>query len=494
MVAVHRELPTQRRLESPAEASAPVSQIVAEAGRLTTACGPLAPSLTRPTTPPVRAVPRAPAAMGAWWGQRLFGSVKGALLGAAAALLATGISTARAAGGEARGTRKELVFVGMNPGAEREANTLKGWSPTGVAFVGPARIQDHALVNGKLVDLAGAPGREAFARALGLSTEKQAKLTALLEKTDRWGRDELARLARVFAEGEHGDRVIERIVLSGHSLGTGIWGDDNGEISWANLAELAEVFPKAARQVEDLAVAACYAGGEAQAQRFKAIFPHLKTFWGYQGSAPGAASGSVWHLKRWEAQTRGPTDTKLDRKAVAGLRKGENVATWSASRGYDDGRAPAPLASLRANYQVTVGMVDRYRTGELEMANPGAGPLRRHYENLQRLLQRADLPAEERPQLDAERQEVIRLIYYRRVAGYFEAEHGATLDRAFESLGLERPDFAKLPRRDALVAITHFDLAAQSQTGLSPVVREAQALLVHGLRDMRAERIPQAWL
>jgi hypothetical protein len=474
--------------------------------------GPIEPALTRPEVKPaVRATPaRSAAAVGAWWGRRLLTSVKGALLGATTALMMAGAPLARAApsgtigpgpseparGAGRGGPRrpKALVFVGMNPGAEGEAKTLARWSATQVIFIGPGRVQDQVLVGGKAVDLATADGRATFARALALPEAAQAQLTALLAGADRWGRDELARLARVFAEAEHGDTTLERLVLSGHSLGPAVWGDDNGELSWRSLATLAQLFPQAARQVEDVAVAACYAGGESQVRQFQAIFPNLQTFWGYHGSAPGAASGSVWHLKRWEAQTRGSTDAHLDRRAVAHLRKGGNVATWTASRGYDNGAEPAALTSLRDSYARTLGVVDRYRTGELEMADPGAGPLRSHYENLQRLLQRGDLPAEERPPLEAEREEVIRLIYYRRVAGYFEAEHRATFDRAFEALGLERPDFAKLSRKDALAAIGQFELRAQHTPGAGPAVQEARALLVRGLRDMRPERIPQAWL
>lgn len=445
---------------------------------------------------PIRDLPKTPSALGRWWGRVVRGPVvKATLLGASSFLLTFGAPLAsprRANAAPSAAKKREVVFLGFNPGAKHEATKLGEWAPEGVAFVGPARLQDRALVDGRLVDLSGEGGRAAFAERLDLPAEARAKLVHALEITDAGGRDEVARLARLFAEAERGDRVIERLVLSGHSLGAGLWGDDNGEMSWKALEALTQAFPKAARQVEDVLVAACYAGGRTQMNRFRAMFPRVKSLWGYAGSAPGAYSGSVWHMKRWERQTRGPGDDRLDRSEVAHLRKGDNVAIWTRGRGFDDGRTKRPLSQLRDDYARTRDLVPLFLSGAQQVRDPGRGPLREHYGNLQALLQRPELPEAERPPLEAEREMVIRLLYYGRVARYFEEAHAPALDRAYEALDRDRPDFSRLSREDALAEILALERAAAASD--RPEVAHAARLLTEGLRDLEPERIPSAWL
>ena len=43
---------------------------------------------------------------------------------------------------------------------------------------------------------------------------------------------------RILSEAEMGERKIDRMVLSGHSVGSQIWGDDNGEIGFDELERL----------------------------------------------------------------------------------------------------------------------------------------------------------------------------------------------------------------------------------------------------------------
>lgn len=442
---------------------------------------------------PAPEVPKTPSALGAWWGRFTERpAVRAVVLGLSGFAMAIGGSLASAKPAQAKPKRREIVMLGMNAGAKHEAKSLRKYAREGVALAGPSRLQDRALVDGRIVDLATDRGRAAFAASLGLPAPTRAAVTKLLANTEEWGKDEMARLVRLFAEAERGDRAIERMILSGHSLGTGVWGDDNGEIGWADLAALARTFPKAARQVEDLMVSACYAGGRTQANRLKAIFPRLKTLWGYHGSAPGAYSGAVWHLKAWEKQTRGAGEP--DRKGVAHLRKGKSVATWSETRGYDDGKPKAPLTRLRADYARTRDLVPLYVSGQRTMANPGRAPLREHYGNLQRLLQRPETPDAERADLETERDLVIRLIYYPLVAQRFTAHHAATVTSAYEDLGLEAPDFAQLSRKAALAAVQRFARAADQAETQTDDVREARALLTEGLRDLDPERIPSGWL
>lgn len=443
---------------------------------------------------PIKDVPKSSAELGSWWGRVATSRVvKAVMLGASGLLFSVGAqATTLRRAGTIQPPNRQIVFVGMNAGAQYESGKLKQWTKDGVALVSTAKVQDHVLVDGKLLDLSTAPGQEKLATSLGLDTVGTAHLLKAFDLTGADGRDEVAQLATLFAEAEHGERVIERLVLSGHSLGSELWGDDNGEISWKVLGAIAKAFPEAARQVEDVMVAACYAGGRTQMEEFKSIFPKAKSLWGYSGTAPGSASGSVWHMKRWEKQTRGEGDAKIDRGAVLHLRKGDNVAVWTESKGYDDGQVKAPMSRLRADYNRTRDITPLFLSGERQVEHTGRGPLREHYGNLQRLLQRTELPAAERAPLLEERKMVIRLIYYKRVSGYFAKTHKQTLSQAFEAVGLKAPDFAKLSRKAALQAIRTFEQAATHNT--DPQVKQAGSLLTEGLRDLSADKIPSAWL
>ncbi len=442
---------------------------------------------------PIEDVPKTGADLGRWWGGLATSALtKAVMLGASGFLFTVGAQITNLTRAMASTTKHQVVFVGMNDGAKHEAKKLDRWTKEGVTLVSNSKLQDHARAGGQRFDLRASEGQLQFAHALGLKGTAATHLQEAFDITGSDGRDEMAGLASLFAEAQRGERVIERLVLSGHSLGSELWGDDNGEISWQALGELSKAFPEAARQVEDIMVAACYAGGRTQMEQFRSIFPKAKTLWAYSGTAPGAASGSVWHMKRWEKQTRGAGDAKIDRGAVQHLRKGDNVAVWTESKGYDNGEVKAPMYRLEANYARTRDIVPIFLSGQRQVENTGRGPLREHYGNLQRLLQRTELPAAERAPLLAERKMVIRLIYYKRVAGYFATAHKRTLQQAFKAVGLESPDFAKLSRKDALQEIRTFEQAAAGSD--SPQVQQAEALLTEGLRDLSADKIPSAWL
>ena len=79
-------------------------------------------------------------------------------------------------------------------------------------------------------------------------------------------------------EAEMGERTIERLVFSGHSVGSGVWGDENG-IEMAPSKKTMDIFPKASGQVEDVLLAACYSGGQNTMKTYRGLFPNLKTIW-----------------------------------------------------------------------------------------------------------------------------------------------------------------------------------------------------------------------
>jgi hypothetical protein len=395
-------------------------------------------------------------------------------------------------------SNNDVVLVGMNESSAHEAAHLRGRG-VNVTHVKDAATNDaittrDAQGRTQTHDLTTADGARSFALTLGLPAEQTAKLADVIHNAGADARDEVAQLAQVWAQAERGGQVPSRLVLSGHNVGSGVWGDHNGKLDFNTLGKLAEVMPKAARSVEDLHLSACYSGGQPLMEKYRGMFPNAKTIWAYTGSAPGSYSGATGHLSRWDSATRG-TKEALQRELAAGTRKGENVAVWSKEHGYVDGRPPAPLSDVREAVTRGQATFEGFSSGAQKVTDPQTGPLREHYNDVQRLLQHPELPASERPALEQRRDATIRLLYYSKtVAGNFQAAHAATLKSGFEALGLPVPDFKALTRAEGLATIAEFERKLASANPVPASARQLLPLLTEGLRDLRASRIPEAWI
>ncbi len=389
----------------------------------------------------------------------------------------------------------DVLVVGFNGGAKAEADSLskRGNNVTLVqdSFAGNDKIRGTGANAGKTYDLSTNAGVDQFAFSLGLPAAQTTEIAKVLKDVGPDARDEMGQLARVWAGGEKGGKVPSRVVLSGHSVGSQIWGDDNGSATYKQFQDLAKAMPKAAAQVEDLHLAACYAGTQTNADSFKEAFPNMKTFFGYHDSAPGTWSGAQTHLARWDNATKGRKED-LDRSIAANSRKGENVATWNRTAGFNDGQTPAPLADTRATVTNKESLYQDHLSGKSVQGQPGSGPLRDYYNDLQRLIRHPDLPASERAGLEARREQAIRMIYYApNVAPKFNAHNASALKAGYEAMGMTAPNFGTMSRADALQAIQAFD--AKVGAGSPAAAREAQRLL-HGLRDLTPSVIPAGWV
>ncbi|MCK6544690.1 hypothetical protein L6R52_02395 [Myxococcota bacterium] len=391
---------------------------------------------------------------------------------------------------------RSIVYVGMNVDARHEVENLRGAvGKAGVTFIEKGAKPDVVNVGDASYDLASPEGRTAFAAKLGLVGDRAAALEQVLLDAGDNGRDELGQLARVFAQAERGERNIERIVFSGHSVGSSVWGDDNGTLAWTTVGALTTIFPRAAGQVQDLLIAACYSGGEDTMDQYRAMFPNVKTIWAYDGSAPGSVSGAVPHILRWERGTRGTSIDNLNRDAAKGTRKGENVAVWTESKGYANGQEPLPLETVMETYTTSKPAVERARTGELVVENPQTGELREHYNHIQRLLGRKDLTPEQRTELKGERDFVIRLLFFKNVSHFFSLTHKSAITAGYQAVGLQAPDFSKLSRADALKAIADFDAKVAELGDAAPrAAKYLSEILNNGIKDLRPSYIPEQWI
>lgn len=394
-------------------------------------------------------------------------------------------------------TNNDVVLVGMNETSKHEVDSLKARG-VNVTHVKDTAKNDQitTTANGTRAthDLSTKEGATSFALTLGLPAEQTTKIADIIQRTGADARDEIAQVAQIWAGAERGGQIPSRMVLSGHNVGSGTWGDGNGMLTFDKLGELAEAMPRAARSVQDLHLSACYSGGLPLMEKYRGMFPNVKTIWAYTGSAPGSYSGATGHLSRWDTATRGDK-ASLDRAIAEGTRKGENVAVWSQSLGYVDGRPPTPLADVRAEVTQGESTFTNFSSGQQKVENPQSGPLREYYNSVQRLLQHPELPASERPQLEARRDATIRLLYYSKtVSGRFQEAHGPAIRDGFSAVGMTPPDFKSLSRADALAQIRQFEEKVNAANPKPAAATRLLPLLTEGLRDLSPSRIPEAWV
>jgi hypothetical protein len=264
-----------------------------------------------------------------------------------------------------------VMYVGMNTvqhQCDREAYALHAAVVIGHGERDKAVGADHVRVGDRVVDLATDAGAVEFAQSLGLPDAQANVIANVIRHSWHGSRDELAAIARVWSAAEKGGSVPSRLVLSGHCYGNSIWdaGDENvGALVFANLRALASAMPRAAAHIEDVMISACssgFVGADVTDQRdsfalWKTAFPNLKTAWGYASAKDyhsPTSEQAIMHIQAWEHATRGRVQTLDGKRALDSyfdeLRRenpnakigdaelGGNVSTWSASRGYVEGK------------------------------------------------------------------------------------------------------------------------------------------------------------
>jgi hypothetical protein len=394
----------------------------------------------------------------------------------------------------------KVLFVAVNNSADhmstQESDALKARG-TNVTVVKDTQTNDTIVTRdahgvATTHDLSTDQGALSFALTLGLPGEQTQKIATVLRNAGTDARDELGQIAQQWAVAEKGGQAPSRLVLSGHHVGYGVYGENNGKLDWPTVGALAEAMPRGARCVEDLLIAGCYSGGQSMMDKYTAMFPAVKTVMAYDGSSPGAASGATAHQKAWEQATRGSGD-KLDRKLFQNMRKGENVTVWTRTHGFDDGKPRATLDELRS---ARASLQDGFKAAwdGAPIPDTQRGPVRDYYNATQRLIQNPGLPADERKAVEAQRDQTIRLIFHGVVATRFQEAYGTKLDAGFRAVGIDPPpSFKGMTRAQALTAIASFEekLAATPNAGpaaqtLAPILRD--------FKDLKSSLIPDTWV
>lgn len=232
------------------------------------------------------------------------------------------------------------VYLGINPTSRPvEQQTMRN-TGADTSFAAGRRDQDTAVVGGSAVDLQTEEGLDAYVAQFDrVDAARRAAIRSFMEQGHGGARDELAQFVRFFYEAEIGQRLIKRVVLSGHSGGYSIVGeaDNASSISFSHLQSLPTLFPRATGQVEDLMLSACNTGQTGKLQQYTAMFPNLRSIWAYVGYSPSGATagaGANRHMKAWEGATRGAVDhddldAARERIGRGGDKNDKNVAIWT---------------------------------------------------------------------------------------------------------------------------------------------------------------------
>lgn len=390
----------------------------------------------------------------------------------------------------------ELVLLGMGDHASHEVWDLRSVQGVKVHSILDSEEDDVIEAFGARRDLNEEADVEGLLDDMGLEGESRDLVKDAIDSARRDAKDECANLALVYWEAERGDRVLERIILSGHSVGSGVWGDNNGSLSFQVLPKLNQAFPTAGGQVEDLMIAGCYSSSLRKVDQFRGWFPNLRSYWAYGGSAPGSWTGATIHNALWEEASRGSEPGLVSRVLARGTRKGDNIATWNEVLGYESDGPLRPLATIRAEAEASVSDVfEKFESGEEIIQDTQSGPMRDHYALVQEMLGHPELPDSEQVAWEKQRDTTIRLIFYlTHIRVKFQAAYGAEVEAGFTALGLTAPDWETIPRAEAKAAILGFKQSLGLATTPSAEANRALYLLTKGLEELSTELVPNEWV
>lgn len=381
-----------------------------------------------------------------------------------------------------------IVFMGLNEYAVHEGRALNAANRNngGAITALPQEEQDHLKHKGVVYDLSTEAGAASYVATLGLPDHLAMNAAQFLFDAGVDSRDELAQLVRILSEAEMGERHIERIVLSGHSIGSGLFGYDNGSIPFSSIDKLMKMFPKAASQIKHFMLSACYAGSEVGMNKFREMFPAAESILAYHKSSPGTWTGAIDHMNAWEKETEpGKDPANIDPSVTKGYRKSGNTSTWNVVDGYQGGK-PMSIYQLEQNLTSQEAMFQAHFAGEQLVANAQSGPLRDYYALLQRVLGHPEAGAALVEQMSERRDVTIRLLYFPEVCHKFQEHYSNTLESGYRQAGIEMPDFASMNRKEFL---EHLE---QSQAALANT--SALNLLQNGLKNLDQEVIPETWV
>lgn len=399
---------------------------------------------------------------------------------------ASGVQALRAlasVNGPRRGN-DDVMHVGMRDANKLESDKLDSNLKGSDRLVRIGGKNDTAFkaTDGNTYDLSSRSGIDGFAKTLGLPADQTKSIADAIESNPQKGRDELASMATEWAKAEKGGSVPSRLSISGHHAGGQFWGE-KGKIERQAVLDLAAAMPKAAGQVEDIHLAACYCQGRNGVRQWQAVFPNAKTILAYSGSTPESERGGVRLQANWERATRGDAQ-----KVKSGV---EGSVVWTRAKGFQDGDPEESVADLKAERARLRPKYDDYFSGAKEVGSHSNPDLRAYYNRVGELAVHPDATEAERKQYAAETNTTIRLIYFDKLAPKWAAEHKTQVADGYAAAGLTAPDFGSLSRKDAVKSVDDF-LARTAGSKDAKVIALRTELEL--FKNLDLSRFPAEWI
>lgn len=387
---------------------------------------------------------------------------------------------------------RAVVLVGMSETAYAEAAALRHRTP--VVLVTDAR-NDRPEPPLRMTTAAEVT---AYVATLGLREPQRQAVVEVLLRAPESGRSELAQLAATWAPGERGEVIPGRLLLSGHGDGEQLFGDDHDALRAEDIQALARAMPRAAAQIDALHIGACQHGYAPRIEGWVAAFPNVRSVWAYAGFS---SSGSAAYRQQatWERATRDPSHGAgdLSPRLARGTRRGENVAVWTRDGGYA-GPAQRDMAVILADLERTDGEYRRFATGELDVEDPRAGPVWQRYQWLQDVVNHSDFrdqPEGFRRWARTEMDHALRLRFFApHVTRAFDRAYARAIESGYRALGSAPPRFEGMSRREVLAEVDRFRRALAARPDAPAAAHELERLLVEGLVELRASRVPSEWV
>jgi len=408
------------------------------------------------------------------------------------------------AGLEQHVKNQDIVYFGMNPESRAgELGVLQNNAAGNVTGAIGEKKQDTAVVNGQRVSLNEDTGLDTYMSQFNqLDPGRQSKLREWLKGSGGGVKDELAQLARILYDAQIGKRLMKRMVMSGHSSGSTLYGHNadgtNQSINFTDLFPLTDIFPMALGQVEDLMLSACNTGWTDNLDTYKVLFPNLRSIWGYVGFSPAYGGGSERHIANWEKSSRGTVDQKKmdaarEKVASGSGQNDKHVALWTREYGVAGGKdketyqtdselATSDFDVLRQT--VDAGIVQHfdpaYRDGTIDQQQ-----LNELYTRLQALVgnHSAALGGDLAHYQDILKKTLF-LRHWNNITKYFMDGFGDKVRSGYQAARAETPAFSGMSRGQALAKIA----AYPGDKGGEPF-----RLLTQYLRDLDPTVIPDAW-
>lgn len=383
----------------------------------------------------------------------------------------------------------KTLYMGLNPKAGIEAKKLRGVIRDDVVLA----MNDPALE--KSLDNEAGIARWLVDNLPGVVIMPRTFLAAydFLRNVDPSARDSLAQVVKVFYQAEVGKFRLERIVLSGHSNGVALWGDEEGSHKGGmflldkDMERLTQAFPRATAQVQDIMFSACFS--ITSIDLVVKVFPNLETAWGYAEYSPAAGKGSEQHIAQWERETRGDKDLqRRDGRGTAAL--WSRAATAGGGRGYiRNDPADTPLESLiddlSALWPKVLGMFE----GDEELDTPW---LSLPYRVVQLIITHPDTPADKKKKAEGFRDMILRMRYWDKITEKFATEHVAAIAAAYATAGINPPRFAGITRAGLKAHIEK--LKEKVEKSADPDLKHFFDHLLMGLWNLRSDVIPETWI